>query len=126
LLYGLDNLPNLTVIVATTSLNKRFDLEKIARYVERIPPLSNEYLVPLVQTFRDELLSFNDFFDIAPPEQRAKMRISDPRFKEMYLRFFDRTSTDIALAFLSLCKTPRSLKNGFRRCYEFWSQHTGP
>ena len=42
LLYGLDKLRSITVITATTSLHQRFDIEKIARFVESIPDIPEQ------------------------------------------------------------------------------------
>jgi hypothetical protein len=64
LLYQLQRIDQLTVVLASDTLNARVDLQKIARFVESIPRLSTAEAWPVVSRFRDGCLAM-----LAPGEQ---------------------------------------------------------
>ena len=73
LLYGLDQLDSITVITATTTLHARFDIEKIARYVEHLPELSEDRVRKIFGLFRTGLSTSYAFIDPASPTVRKKL-----------------------------------------------------
>lgn len=132
LLHGLDHLRSVSVITATTSLVHRFDLEKIARHVVALPILSPRASARLLGTFRAGCLGSYDFVDPAAFVDGGgdQGRKALDRLLE-YADYIERSSSfnhpvvSLEAATLALCSTPRTLKQGLRRCLEAWVQLTG-
>lgn len=123
LLCGLDRLQSVTVITATTSLYQRFDLEKISRYVERIPSLQPNEVRRIVRIFRASWQG-QDVIDPTGENTRSGLgwdSEDDPVLRAM-LGGRPRTLADACIA---LCQTPRTLKQALRRCDEIYSKLPG-
>lgn len=127
LLHGLDELEAVSVVTATTSLYSRFDLEKIARFVEKVPDVKKLEASRILECFRTGCLS-KGVIDPALPEVREKLRFStDPETFEQLIRMMD-LDKDVYgpdQALLILSETPRTLKQGLRRCLYVWNQLAG-
>lgn len=119
LLHGLHHLPSFTVITATTELSHRLDLDKIARYVERVPDLRPHVIRQLCGQFlsqwRQQATDRGCISVDAP--------IDWPRTEEAY-RFaralLGYRAFDVPSAVEQLLTTPRALKQSLRRCDEAW------
>jgi hypothetical protein len=119
LLYGLDQFESITVVTATTTLRMRFDLEKIARYVEELPRISSRHARAILGSFRKGCRRA----DIIDPTA-SKAREHSDRFGDTDISvgrmFFGPSIVDVTDALLILCTTPRSMKQALRSCGEIW------
>lgn len=121
LLHLLDEQSYLTVVVASTNLDARFDVEKIARFVETIPALAPQEQHRVLRTFRDGCLKAGNFIDAASPEQRAALAFSDDSLRRLRAAIrLDASQLHPSEALCLLCGTPRTLKQGLRECFETW------
>lgn len=129
LLFGLDQLRSVTVVTATTTLNLRFDLDKIARFIEEIPDLPAFDASRIIRIFREGCRSRADVIDPAPPEARKEFDsfIDKPEQYERLRSMLD-MDTDVygaSQALTVLCRTPRALKQGLRGCLDVWDKLAG-
>jgi hypothetical protein len=132
LLHGLDHCHSLSVVTATTTLHARFDLEKIARFIEPIPRLPEAGARHILDVFRRGCTTDRaDLIDPArsswlrrefdgelPPEGGDQPGFLMARSSQMHFE----TLRD---ALLALCDTPRGLKQALRRCFDFWIRFPG-
>jgi hypothetical protein len=130
LLYGLDRLKSVTVVTATTSLGVRFDLEKIARYVETLPELADHQVARVVATFRNGCRERYDVID--PAEARVRKEL-DALGDQQQLKI-QRAIRQLKMAkgvpslpdaLATLCSTPRALKQALRAALDTWSRLPG-
>jgi hypothetical protein len=132
LLHGLDEIDDARVaaITATASLHGRIDIEKTARYIERIPSLDGWGLAQLLGTFRmgcavtfpqdinpnrDE--GIDDFNALHSEDSWSLAKILSEQF--------DNSIPSVAISLARLCQSPRVLKQGIRRCWEIWQSLHG-
>jgi hypothetical protein len=125
LLHLLDECDNLSVIVAGTSLDVRFDLDKIARYVERIPALDPRQVERLFTKLRKHYLEGypRKIIDPVPTYCRATFLSSNPMLHAIALRSPNYMSECLAIPLL--LATPRSLKLALRLTHETWTHLVG-
>lgn len=133
LLYGLDQLQSVTVITATTSLHVRFDLEKIARFVEKLPELQEEDVARIVATFRNGCRN-KSVIDLADPSVRETLdqlndlqRLGHAAGIEAQIQralLGDRIRS-VADAIAALCSAPRTLKQALRAALETCERFAG-
>ena len=126
LLYGLDQLNSITVVTATTTLRMRFDIEKIARYVEALPELGGPQVGKILDLFRTGCLRAPDLIDPATPESREQLNVL--QHSEIYAirrLMWGREIHDAADALLTLCVTPRAIKQALRACLDTWKRLRG-
>lgn len=125
LLHALDHrLSAFSVITATTNLHTRIDVEKGARFVERIPELPPEDVGKLLRSFREGCRAQhpNDI-DPAAPEAREELQdLGNPISLDVRRRYDHKRAVDLLP---ELMRTPRALKHGLRAVYETWSQLHG-
>lgn len=121
LLFGLSQRRSITVITATVKLQARFDLEKVARYIEELPPIALSTGVPLVREVRRRCL---EYF-AAPSRLQSEWGnfnavIDDDLRDAMANKIFS-----LPRAVITLARTPRTLKQGLRRAWEAWQRLAG-
>lgn len=125
-LYALDQLHSVRVVTATTSLHIRFDIEKIARYVEVIPPLDQAAVATLLGAFRRACLSSHDVIDPADPETRRVLdRMGTEPADPIQRMLLGPGVHSLSDALPVLCATPRVLKHGLRMVRETWDSLPG-
>jgi hypothetical protein len=127
LLHALDRLSHVSVVIASTSLHTRFDLDKIARFVEHVPRLKQSLIWQVIHSFKQHCLQFPDG-TIDPASKRARAEMSDGSYSTPLGRMFeDRAGkfTNIRDAISSLCATPRKLKQALRVSLESWDHLKG-
>jgi hypothetical protein len=125
LLYGLDQLDSVTVITATTTLHARFDIEKIARFVEYLPELPEPQTRTLLAKFRQGLLR-GDYFDPAARSAREKLAgLSGDLDMKMVRALAGPGVRNATEALIALCRTPRVLKQALRSCLDTWGRLVG-
>jgi hypothetical protein len=122
LLLGLDNAESFTVITATTTLFLRFDLEKIARYVERVPALSRQTVRKEIAKCRTQWLA--GVIDPAK-DQRNGLGWDSAFDEDISYRMLGDEIVNFAAAMTVLADTPRVLKQGLRRAQETWQSMRG-
>lgn len=119
LLFGLDNSRSITVVTATTTLFQRFDLEKIARYVERIPELRIRTAQRTIAKYRKRWLAKAGLIDPGS-SHRASLGWDTADAEYGGFAWLAESVHDLASATAALAATPRILKQGLRRAYETW------
>ncbi len=126
LLYLLDQSPSIAVVLADSTLD--FDIDKVARFIERPPsaPLGN--VARLFGVFRSECLFVwpKPTIDPASGGSRARMAALDgtsDMSAEQY-RFGD-TVVHPEFAICALSTLPRSFKNVLRSTHDSWRRLAG-
>lgn len=123
LLFGLDQLTAVTVVTATTSLRLRFDLEKIARFVEEIPRLPEQDVSRLLSVFRQGCRALGGHID--PASAAARKKLDDLTRERGAADLFGIFMHGIVDSLPELCATPRTLKQGLRACLDVWEMLLG-
>lgn len=127
LLHGLDELGAITVITATTTLQLRLDLDKIARYVERIPALEGPRVGQILAMFRQGCWERHPgLVDPVLQRDRGGMELLEHlppewQFDELETYGFLLPSSALAM----LATSPRVMKQGLRKCLELWDRLPG-
>ncbi len=132
LLYLLDQQACISVIVASPSLSIRFDQQKIARYIERVPKIDHEKIHRLTKVLRDECLN-KQFIDPTPQEERDERFDTSQHAADTKDRIASSTELDahqekimpLSAAFSTLCDSPRTLKSVLRLTFELWDNLAG-
>ncbi len=126
LLYLLDRCPHISVVISDTSLRTRFDVSKIARFVEQAPALSREHVRNCVKMLRDACLGDNTVIDPTIPTARAEFEKPEQASKlsEWFLSFRD-SKPNLILALTTVLETPRALKTCLRMTLETWERMPG-
>lgn len=126
LLLGLERLESVSVITATTTLYSRFDIEKIARYVEELPSLPAGHVSQIFKTFRNGCLSASDIRDTADPVVRKELEeLGQVELEEEARRMLGSRIVSLASAIVHLCTTPRTLKSAIRTTLDTWRRLLG-
>lgn len=120
LLYLLHRLDCVSVVISAKSLDVRFDMEKIARYVEEPPKMDPQAAWDTIFAFRDGCLSQTPFIDPMVERQDPSWPLANPRLPPPYVPDPD-DRRDLA----ALCPTPRKLKLGLRHCLDVWEHLRG-
>ncbi len=128
LLYLLDRTEYLSVVVSDVSSTSCFDLDKLARYIERTPPLDADEVAKAIDLLRAHCLSGHpkEIIDPAAPNVRGKF-YKPEHASQLYLYFqmardaVDTPETAICL----LVETPRSFKTALRLTWESWEALCG-
>lgn len=124
-LHALNDQRSLTVITATTHLSSYFDLEKIARHLVDIPKIKYEDAARILHVFRRGCLDrWSDVKDPACGKVRKELdRLNNHMENYRLFVISDDMPLPVDDAVLVLCRTPRTLKQALRRCYDFWNTY---
>lgn len=128
LLYMLDRCDCITIIVADTSLESRFDIDKIARFVEHPPRIGVLHAWYLIEKVREHCLNGwpKEIIDPANPAHRKKLAPpEDPAVFMIGQRMHDDGDPTVPEAIAILLDTPRSLKNALRLTCDTWKTLAG-
>ncbi|NVJ08225.1 hypothetical protein HUW63_23660 [Myxococcus sp. AM001] len=124
LLHQFSKFDSLQVILASSSLSTRFDIEKIARYVESIPTMAVEKTTKILNQFRKENIHPPDIIDPAERSIRDLLNLPLPGTEhELHFSLFPSEYLITALA--TLCDNPRKLKYALRACLDAWLRLKG-
>ena len=111
-------------MLATTGHAAGFDLEKVARFVEWVPPLDIAGVLAVLDQFHDGCTSRFPFIDPAAPNHRENLwpkKKADTDAEVAHADWFGfRVMTD-RRAIATACATPRALKQGLRACFDAWT-----
>lgn len=116
------------MVLADTSLRTRFDLGKIARFVEQIPRTRTEDAWRAVQVLREACLNGypKEILDPASVEAREMMVFKDTSFfGSHWLDEFRPSPRHLPDAVIEVVRTPRSLKSALRMTLEVWEGLAG-
>lgn len=128
LLYLLHRRRHIAVVVCDTSLESRFDLDKIARFIEHPPTPSRDASRRTIEVLRSHCLNGwpRQFIDPCPPKIRASL---DPEHPENpVVRAWDNSRHEgfsAARAIVELASTPRVLKSVLRLTLAQWKELCG-
>jgi hypothetical protein len=124
LLHLLDRKDRISVVLAANTLDARFDMEKIARFVERPPRLGSEEAGNLMEFFRRGCLAMlGDLVDPAGENRRVHLSNFGRDFEDFAS---DLTGEPKFLEYLViLCHTPRQLKHVLRAALDVWEPLVG-
>lgn len=126
LLCGLDQLSSITVVTATTTLRMRFDIEKIARYVEPVPELPAPLVAKTLNIFRRGCIETTDVIDPAAPAARGELNsLGSASDFTTRLLLVERGFYTTATALCAMCVTPRAMKQALRSCLDVWGRLSG-
>ena len=128
LLNGLESptMKSITVVTATTTLRNRFDLEKIARFVETLPELEDRAVARVLGRFRKGCRSAKEYIDPASSRTRKELDLLEQLEGQVFRYAFGGSHVHtIRDALLVLCRTPRTLKQGLRQCLDIWDGLAG-
>lgn len=127
LLWLLNECEHISVVVADTTLRSRFDIEKVARFVERVPPLDLDQAGEVIGFLRKECMNGHPkpVIDPVDPDERHKFKPSEPLVRSLRYYLSSRGETDPFDALIDVVRTPRSLKNVLRWTLEVWEQLPG-
>jgi hypothetical protein len=123
LLYWLDQLANVSVVVASTNLDARFDVDKLARFIEMMPEFPEATSAEILKLFRSGCLQVStEYIDPASDEARKVLNdLANPARADALRSLGMAPSIQTAADALPLlCTTPRSLKMALRLTLESW------
>jgi hypothetical protein len=125
LLHLLDRQDHITVVLAANTLTPRFDMEKLARYVEYPPRFSTKSVGNVLDCFRAGCREMLDqHIDPVPPQSRRTFDELSPHEDALLLTSHDRPTT-VRAAVGVLCRTPRRLKQSLRAALDVWEPLVG-
>jgi len=126
LLYLLNSMPHICVVMAGRSLDDGFDVEKIARYIERVPQLQPAQVWSIVDTFV-AFLRADDRPDLIDPGKDGMHDLFFAGERANMFRFMELEPGDpaIPLALARLLHTPRKLKWALREVHGQWVRLAG-
>lgn len=127
LLSLLDRRKRISVVVADCSLDARFDLHKIARFIEHIPALDPEIVRRVFAVYWKRCFhtqEMESIIDSVPSQTRKEFLKDVGEWVREYVRDFT-GNLHIESALSILLSTPRSLKSALRAAHEVWDQLKG-
>jgi hypothetical protein len=125
LLHQLDRCTGISVIVADTTLRSRFDVEKIARFIEEPPRPDPAFVWWQIGLLRNHCLSY-DVIDPASAEYRDELATPgsiEGMSRAMWQLRYEEPRIQQAIALL--LETPRALKSALRITWETWQKLHG-
>lgn len=128
LLYLIDQAKSVTVVLADTSLRTRFDLSKIARFVERMPAVERETVTEIVQFIRSTCLDGYPKHIDNPAKPRPTDDLGDasPRVGiRRYLEEHSNKQSDLRDALAIVLDNPRAFKQCLRLALATWKRMPG-
>jgi hypothetical protein len=128
LLHLLDRAPMISVIIADASLGSRFDLDKIARYVEQPPTLNQLTIRRVLSNFRRHCLSGYPcpIIDGATEDERRRFDPTAPEDSvDRWIREVHEEPLPLPEAMSRAVKTPRGLKSTLRLTLDAWRKLAG-
>jgi hypothetical protein len=128
LLYMLDRCPGVSVVYAATSMAARFDVDKIARFIEEPPPLRGEDVYRIFDTVRKAALSGWPAAWVDPVPGHVRDKAFPAPHDGTFLRWLDESQLDgysIPKALAVLLRTPRAMKHTLRLSLESWTSLCG-
>lgn len=127
LLYLLDRSPSISVLIADTRLETRFDVQKIARFVERPPRLDFPAVWRIIDCIRDRCLTNHpeSVIDSASKMCREDLVVGKSALvREALSRDPDSEPSSVE-AIANLLASPRILKSCLRVVLETWENLFG-
>lgn len=128
LLHLLDRCPHISVVISDTSLRTRFDLGKIARFIEHPPGMDAERVWNVTALLRDRCLGGYPVAvaDPALPKTRETLTLNKGTHAfHAWLSSFRDSQASIPLAIAQVLRTPRALKSSLRLAIETWEKLPG-
>lgn len=128
LLYHLDRCSSICVIIADTSLEHQFDVQKIARFVEWMPTVERPFLREVLSSVVDHCLSesFMQIVYCRPSQLRTDFEKPESPAIVRSLGAKDPAEPASVLdAIATLAQTPRAIKTVLRRTLEIWEALKG-
>lgn len=128
LLYLLDQCSRVSVVISDSSIQSRFDLEKIARFVEHPPRVEVMFAWRRISTLRTGCLDPRRWPIIDPASKKIRGQLTAPDDERHFAMWVygakdvkPRAQESLAL----VLNTPRSLKSALRLCYATWDRLRG-
>ncbi|MCK4874069.1 MAG: hypothetical protein KAS72_15205 [Phycisphaerales bacterium] len=130
LLFQLDRCDSVSVVVSDSSLHTRFDVGKIARFVERLPRTKPTEVWRQIAILRTECLNGYPRTIIDPVGPKVRGELVPPEGPDAFamrlrLHMPTESGSNIQQAVVLLLETPRALKSSLRVVLETWKQLAG-
>jgi hypothetical protein len=128
LLHLLDRCPSISVIVSDTSLRTRFDLGKIARFIEQPPPMDADRVWDVARLLRQRCLGGYPVTVIDPTSAEVRAALvpaKDAHRIGAWLSSFRDSHPSIPAAIAHILRTPRAMKSALRIALETWERSPG-
>lgn len=126
LLFRLGEMKSTNFVIATTESNLSHDLDKLARFAERLPGFSKEVKAKTLSFFRKSCLSVSS--SIIDPDVKLREELDlleDPNHLRFRKALLGSVFAGASVACLDLCDGPRVFKLGLRRCWDLWNRYPG-
>lgn len=122
LIYLLDRTPGIQVVLASTSLRDGFDLDKIARFIERPPLLQPLYVWRVLRCFRRHCLAGRgtEYLDYSLDTMALAAPEDDDDLAGWLMNWLTTHPTPQS-ALADILSTPRVLKDALRDCLARWT-----
>ncbi|WP_426730613.1 P-loop NTPase fold protein [Myxococcus faecalis] len=125
LLHMFSDTKCIQLILASTHLGTKFDIEKIARFIEPLPTIDHRTTWPIIKAFIDACWLPRDFIDPAitsvRQELHGKKATHTPSQSALLLPY----EMNLPIALATICSNPRKLKFGLRHCLDAWETLRG-
>lgn len=125
LLYLLDRADRISVVLSGTSQAVRIDPGKLARFVERVPPLGPDHVRNVIESLRTRCLSTKIVDSLSEADRQKSFAPTQEREKDLTELLSPDRVRDLPTAVTALIRTPRSLKSVLRIVRECWRELPG-
>ncbi|MBM7115788.1 hypothetical protein [Archangium primigenium] len=127
LLHSLSEFDFIQVVWASATLGARFDVEKIARFVEAIPRMDEVDFLSILRTFRRRSLGDLEKAGLIDPVSPRVRRNLATELDQIVQSESGQNKGRINIwrALFIVCSTPRRLKLSLRQCQDVWGVLAG-
>ncbi len=128
LLHLLDRRQQITVVLSSNTLDARFDMDKLARFIERVPSVGGGAGEDLLELFRRgclDMLNEQKRIDPGQVARRERLAGGSPDGQESPEEVLGMRSPTLAECLVILCGTPRRVKQALRSALDVWEPLVG-
>ncbi len=125
LLHLLDQCHRISVILSSNTLDARFDMDKLARFIEHVPPARPPEAAELIDGFRRGCLEMLEAAGAIDPGAEARRPHLHRPAGEDDVDALDSWEPSLAENLATLCATPRGLKQTLRAALDVWEALMG-
>jgi hypothetical protein len=126
LLHFLNQGSCISVILAANTIGTRFDIDKLARFIEQPPRLDEDNTGQIIEFFIAECIRMlgQRIYPVIPNSRYSSFVQASSRDVD-FLKLIDDGGITLRIAIVILCRTPRNLKQALRSALDVWEQLVG-